>query len=158
MARHDKVDPELMVRPPLFLAALVCAGLAAGCGSTSVANRDRPDEFAVGRAQPLVIPPEFALVPPRPGAPRPVEVDTRAQALEALFGPGVQLPPRSDIENRLLEGARTSQADPMIRNNAGELKGETSTVGVDKGAFLRELLDAPPGTRNDRIARVTVGG
>lgn len=147
-----------MSRSLLLLSALVSAGLVAGCGRTSIANRDRPDEFAVGRAQPLVIPPEFALVPPRPGAPRPVEVDTRAQALEALFGPGVQLPPRSEIENRVLEGARTSQADPMIRNNAGELKNQTSTVGVDKGAFLRELLDAPPGTRNPQIARVTVGG
>jgi hypothetical protein len=146
-----------MSRTLILIAALVSAGLVAGCGRTSVANRDRPDEFAVGRAQPLVIPPDFGLVPPRPGAPRPVEVDTRAQALEALFGPGVQLPPRSEIENRLLEGARTGQADPMIRNNAGELKQQTSTVGVDKGSFLRELLDAPAGTRNAQIARVSVG-
>ncbi|MFN3592490.1 MAG: DUF3035 domain-containing protein [Thermaurantiacus sp.] len=147
-----------MTRSIILLAALVSAGLVAGCGRTSVANRDRPDEFAVGRAQPLVIPPEFGMVPPRPGAPRPVEIDTRAQALEALFGPGVQLPPRSEIENRLLEGARTSQADPMIRNTAGELRQEMQTVGVDKGAFLRELLDAPVGTRNAQIARVSVGG
>jgi hypothetical protein len=29
---------------------------------------------------------------------------------------------------------------------------------VDKGPFLRELLDAPAGPRNEQIARVTVGG
>jgi hypothetical protein len=144
-----------MVRAFLSLAAL---WLLAACGSNSVANRDRPDEFAVGRAQPLVIPPDFALVPPRPGSPRPVEMDTRTQALEALFGPGVQLPPRSEIENRLLEGARTGQVDLMIRNHAGVLKQDSMTVGVDKGAFLRELLDAPAGTRNEQIARVSVGG
>ncbi len=141
------------------LLPLLALGLLVACGSSNIASRDRPDEFAVGRAQPLVIPPDFALVPPRPGSPRPVEVDARVRALEALFGPGVQLPPRSEIENRLLEGAaRTGQVDPMIRNNAGELKRETSTIGVDKGAFLRELLDAPAGTRNAEIARVTVGG
>jgi hypothetical protein len=146
------------VKPLFPLVPLAALGLLAGCGSNSIANRDRPDEFAVGRAQPLVIPPDFALVPPRPGAPRPVEVDTRTQALEALFGPGVRLPPRSEIENRVLEGARIGQLDPMIRSNAGELKRELSTVGVEKGTFLRELLDAPPGTRNEQIARVTVGG
>lgn len=143
---------------PRAIAALAGLGLLAACGSGSIADRERPDEFAVGRAQPLVIPPDFTLVPPRPGEPRPVEVDTRTQVLEALFGPGVRLPPRSDIENRLLERARASQADPMIRSNAADLAGVRTAAGVDKGAFLREILDSPPGTRNEQIARVIVGG
>ncbi|MET0181040.1 MAG: DUF3035 domain-containing protein, partial [Novosphingobium sp.] len=67
---------------------LVAAGavLLAGCGSTGLFDRDRPDEFAVSRQAPLVIPPDFARVPPNPGAPRPQANDASAQALDALFG------------------------------------------------------------------------
>lgn len=129
--------------------------LLAGCAGGGLADRKRPDEFAVGRAQPLVIPPDFTLAPPKPGAPRPLAADSQAQALEALFGPGVAPPPKSEGERALLDAAKASRpADPMIRNNAGDPK----TSGVDKGAFLRELLDAPAATRNDQVAKVTVGG
>ena len=146
------------VAAPAAVAVAVAALLLSGCAGRSITERDRPDEFAVGRAQPLVIPPDFALVPPRPGAPRPVEADMRTQALEALFGPGVRPPPRSEIERRLLEGARISDPDPMIRSTAGKLKGEAAVLGVDKGVFLREILDARPGTRNAEIARLSLGG
>jgi hypothetical protein len=54
---------------------LITAGSAmlAGCGGSGLFNRDRPDEFAVQRQAPLVVPPDFALEPPQPGAPRPVD-------------------------------------------------------------------------------------
>ena len=39
----------------------------AGCMGSSL-DRDRPDEFAVARQAPLVIPPDFGLAPPNPGA------------------------------------------------------------------------------------------
>ena len=51
----------------LGLASVAVMALTA-CGGGGLANRDRPDEFAVARAAPLVIPPDFALVPPRPVA------------------------------------------------------------------------------------------
>ncbi|WP_448581915.1 DUF3035 domain-containing protein [Thermaurantiacus sp.] len=133
--------------------------LLAGC-SGGIADRKRPDEFAVGRQAPLVIPPEFSLAPPAPGAPRPLAADSQQQALEALFGPGVTLPPKSASELSLLEGARaTSATDPMIRNYAGEMRGPANrTLAVDKGSFLRELLDAPSFTRNPEVARVVIPG
>ena len=67
-------------------AILVSALALSGCGSSGIFDRDRPDEFAVSRAAPLVVPPDFALAPPRPGAPRPQQSNTQAQVLEALFG------------------------------------------------------------------------
>lgn len=143
-----------------FALCLAVSGMVlAGC-SSGIADRKRPDEFAVGRQAPLVIPPEFSLAPPAPGAPRPLAADSQQQALEALFGPGVTLPPKSPGELSLLEGARaTTGADPMIRNYAGEMKGPGHrTLAVDKGPFLRELLDAPPSTRNAEVARVTIPG
>ena len=54
--------------------ALLIAGsaLISGCGASSgLFNRDRPDEMAVQRQAPLVVPPDFSLTPPAPGAPRP---------------------------------------------------------------------------------------
>ncbi|MDW8414103.1 MAG: DUF3035 domain-containing protein [Thermaurantiacus sp.] len=127
-----------------------------GC-SGSLAERERPDELAVIRAAPLVIPPDFTLAPPRPGAPRPLAADSQQQALEALFGPGVTLPPKSPLEQDLMELSGGDRVDPMIRSYAGELKGPAqATVAVDKGAFLRELLDAPAQSRNPGVARLTV--
>jgi hypothetical protein len=80
------------------------AGLAvllAGCASNGL-NRDRPDEFAVARQPSLIIPPDFALVPPTPGAAR-VQSATAAQAqtLEALFGNA----PRSAGETAVIRAA-----------------------------------------------------
>lgn len=132
--------------------------LLAGCKSNDIADRKRPDEFAIGKQAPLVIPPDYALTPPRPGAPRPIAADSQQQALEALFGPGVQLPPRSELENKLLSDAKALKTDPSVRNTATDLKGQQATLVVDKGQFLRELMDAPASTRNADIARVTVPG
>jgi hypothetical protein len=139
----------------LVVGALVLGG----CGGGGIANRERPDEFAVGRQAPLVIPPDFTLKPPAPGSPRPLAADSQQQALEALFGPGVVLPPKSSSELSMIEDARAQNIDPMIRSYAGEMKGPANTTqGVDKGAFLREILDAPAGVRNPALANLTIPG
>jgi len=49
----------------LGLGAGALALLLAGCAGGGIAGRDRPDEFAVTRNAPLVIPPDYALTPPR---------------------------------------------------------------------------------------------
>lgn len=145
--------------PRISALLLGLAGLSlAACGGGSIADRKRPDEFAVGRQAPLVIPPDYTLAPPRPGAPRPLAADSQQQALEAMFGSGVKLPPRSEIENRLLDDAGAARTDPAIRNTAGDPPGTRATPAVDKGVFLRELLDAQPQTRNPDLASVTIGG
>ena len=144
------------MRNLILLAA--SAALLAGCASGGIANRKSPDEFAVSRQAPLVIPPDYALAPPKPGDPRPIANDSQQQALEALFGPGVQLPPKSPLENRMLLDAGAARVDSAIRNTATNPGGAQGTVVVDKGEFLRELMDAPATTRNPDVARVTVPG
>ena len=47
----------------LILAAGLIATLSACGGGRGLAGRDRPDEFAVSRQAPLVVPPDFALEP-----------------------------------------------------------------------------------------------
>ena len=75
-----------MLKVNYALAVPALALALSACGGGGFLNRERPDEFAVSRATPLVIPPDFALTPPKPGAPRPLEVDSQGQALRALFG------------------------------------------------------------------------
>ena len=122
----------------LTTAVLLAAGTAmlAACGGSGLFNRDRPDEFAVQRQAPLVVPPDFSLTPPAPGAPRPADGTAAEQALEALFG-GPQA--RSDIERTTLD--RAGAAAPGIRSNVGDAK--TNTVA--KGSVTRDIIAAPEG-------------
>ncbi|RJY10330.1 DUF3035 domain-containing protein [Aurantiacibacter aquimixticola] len=118
---------------------LIAAGAAStlgACGGIDIGNRERPDEFAVQRQAPLVVPPDFHLVPPTEGAPRDVEGTASEQALEALFGGPSQ---RSAIENRAIELA--GEADRGIRSNVGD----PDTYTVNKGTEVRTILAAPQG-------------
>ena len=122
----------------LTTAILLTAGTAmlAACGGGGLFNRDRPDEFAVQRQAPLVVPPDFSLTPPDPGAPRPSQGTAAEQALEALFG-GPQ--ERSEIEKITLD--RAGRAAPSIRSVAGD----PSTNTVAKGRVTRDIIAAPEG-------------
>ncbi|SIN61440.1 Beta-barrel assembly machine subunit BamF [Parasphingorhabdus marina DSM 22363] len=117
------------------LSLLSLAGLSA-CGSSGLFDRDRPDEFAVSRQPPLVIPPDFTLTPPKPGQPRPQTGNTQQQTLQAMFG-GSQ--PRSVTENAIV--GQAGDADAGIRSSVGDP--ETNTV--DKGSVTRDIIAAPEG-------------
>ena len=68
----------------LLLASVLAAPLLAACGGDAARTfgftREPPDEFQVQTQAPLSVPPEFALRPPRPGAPRPQEMAARDAA------------------------------------------------------------------------------
>ncbi|WP_120717016.1 DUF3035 domain-containing protein [Tsuneonella amylolytica] len=119
----------------IVLVALSCTTLAA-CGSGGILNRERPDEFAVQRQAPLVVPPDFNLQPPAPGAPRPTEGTAAEQALDVLFGGPAA---RSAVETSALE--RAGSADPGIRTAVGDP--QTNTVA--KGRVTRDIIAAPEG-------------
>jgi len=138
---------------------LAAAALSACGGKTRLSNRNAPDEFAISRAAPLIVPPDYSLTPPRPGDPRPLGQDGQSAAVEALFGPTARVPAKSPAEQQLLDkagsvGNNNPRAEPSVRSNAADPK----TTTVDKGAFLRELMDAPVGSRNAAAADVKVGG
>ena len=119
------------------LVAVALAGCASKGRSGVFAGRSGPDEFVVGRAAPLTVPPDFALVPPRPGQPRPQEADSSTQALSALFG-GQRQP--SAGEAALLREAGGT-ATPGVRSETGA---NAATQVVDKGSTTRDILNAPP--------------
>ena len=122
-----------VTRLALFVGS---AALLAGCGSGGFLTRDRPDEFAVQRQAPLVVPPDFNLVPPAPGAPRPAEGSASEQALDVLFGGPAQ---RSGVESGVI--GRAGAADPGIRSAVGD----ANTNTVAKGGVTRDIVAAPQG-------------
>ena len=122
----------------LSLAAAAAATLAGCAGGNGLYGRDRPDEFAVTRAAPLVVPPDFALTPPRPGEAAPTATDARTQAIQALFGGPA---PRSAAETTLLRETEADRAAPGARSVAGS----PDTVVVDKGEVTRTILQLPEG-------------
>ena len=126
-------------------AGLASVALLSGCGAGKSLDRARPDEFAVARQAPLVIPPDFALVPPQPGAARPQDTAANAQTLDALFGGTAA---RSSAEAGVLSEAGPSAADPGIRSSAGD----PGTTVIDKGSTTRDIVAAPEGDGQDARA------
>jgi hypothetical protein len=128
------------------LAASAATLMLAGCANGGIMGRDRPDEFAVARNAPLVIPPDFSLTPPKPGEPAPQASDARSQALEALFGGPA---PRSEAERTILNLAGGDRAAIGARS----VVGDPTTNVVDKGAVTQTILASPSGA--GREANVT---
>jgi len=118
-----------------IVAGLTAAALLSACGKHGY-DRSRPDEFAVARQAPLVIPPDFALVPPQAGAARPQDASPANQALEAIFGGAA---PRSKTEDAALDAAGRTAADPGVRSSVGS----PDTNVVDKGSTTRDIVAAP---------------
>ncbi len=127
----------------LILATCGAAAVLAlaGCGKTGrgVFASKGPNEFAVQRQQPLVIPPDFTLTPPRPGAPRPQEADASTQALRAMFGGDAKASP---VEAAVVGSAGGARSEAGIRSAAGD----PATTVVDKGATTRDIIAAPEGS------------
>ncbi|CAM8619499.1 DUF3035 domain-containing protein [Sphingobium sp.] len=122
----------------LILAAGLVSTLSACGGGGGLFNRERPDEFAVSRQAPLVIPPDFALVPPAPGTPAAAAVDSRSEAMQAMFGGPAA---RSASESAALNAAGRANAASGIRSSVGD----PDTQVVDKGTTTRDIIAAPEG-------------
>ena len=122
---------------PMVLLPLALSGCAIFRGGDRA-----PDEFAVARNAPLVIPPDYALTPPRAGEPTPQGTDARTQALEALFGGPA---PRSDAERSLLNAA----GGDRVALGARSVAGDPNTNVVDKGAVTQTIVAAPSGPGRD---------
>lgn len=106
------------------LVLVVVAGLLAGCSTwreATGANKDSPDEFAVVTKAPLIIPPDFNLKPPRPGAPPANQVSSTDAAQAALYNTdpataAASIPGNmSSGEKLLLAYAGAGNADSSIR-------------------------------------------
>jgi hypothetical protein len=113
--------------------------MLAGCSGTVQESlglgKRAPDEFQIVRRQPLIMPPDFTLRPPEPGATGPADRSTSAQAREVLTGTDNGSPDgsQSSGELALVKDAKGA-ADPDIRGKI--LEENTELVNLDESKFL----------------------
>lgn len=123
-----------MQRIALFLLPL----LLVGCSETREAlglNRNMPDEFVVVDRAPLVVPPDFTLRPPQPGAPRPQEAAPSRQAEALTFGEAAPAPSTaSGLEQQVLATAGADKTSKDIRKLVDE-------ESADSVGASRHLVD-----------------
>ena len=115
---------EMRVLTAVLALSVACAALS-GCDSLRKAaglNKKSPDEFAVTTKAPLVIPPDFSLRPPLPGAPPSNARDPSTNAEMALFANADPQAVAAGMtgnytpgEKMLLANAKAQSSGPAIR-------------------------------------------
>ncbi|HEY1613157.1 MAG TPA: DUF3035 domain-containing protein [Rhizomicrobium sp.] len=145
------------VRNVLRFAAL--AGLALsliGCESIRQAagvTKEPPDEFAVVTKSPLVIPPDFELKPPKPGAVPTNQSSPTDAAQAALFGDDPAAAAAaisgnySPAERTVLANSGGASADHGIRK---QIAADTKSMEATDDSFTDELLFGSPDTDNGK--------
>ena len=133
------------MRKSLGLVVLVAVAVS-GC-SVLRPRVTSPDEFAVARNAPLVIPPDFSLTPPVAGTVTNTPQDAQSQAIEALFGGPA---PRPQSESNLLSQAGRDQAALGARSVAGD----PETNVIDMGAVTQAIIAAPESNSDVASAQV----
>ena len=129
-----------------FTAVLLAAAVStSGCAMLR-GRSGTPDEFAVARNAPLIIPPDFSLTPPVAGTAGLSVGDAQAQAIDALFGGPA---PRSASEMMMLDSAGRERAQVGIRSQVWD----PDTRVVDKGAATIQILNAPAADSNVATAQ-----
>ncbi|MEP7131121.1 MAG: DUF3035 domain-containing protein [Sphingomicrobium sp.] len=128
------------MRRALTAVVLIAAVATSGCAAFSSKART-PDEFAVARSAPLIVPPDFSLAPPVAGTAGLSPGEAQQQAIDALFGGPA---PRSSAETSLLDQAGRDIAQLGIRSTAWD----PDTRIVDKGPTTLTILSAQPADSN----------
>jgi hypothetical protein len=121
------------------------AALLIGCQSVREAagvEKSPPDEFAVVTKAPLVIPPDYNLRPPSPGAPPTNQVSATATAQDVLSGTSAEvaqgLPSTySPAEKNLLANTGAASADHTIRT---QIAADSKAMAVADPSFTDQLL------------------
>jgi hypothetical protein len=132
------------MRKTLIAALAVAALSASGCAHRRAST---PDEFAVARNAPLIVPPDFNLAPPVAGTAGLSASDAQQQAIDTLFGGPA---PRSNAETSLLDEAGRDNAQFGIRS----VVGDPDTRVVDHGPATVAILQAQPTDTNIASAQI----
>jgi len=137
------------LRPLLAAVALLALAGCSGFKEQLGLTKQSPDEFRVVSRAPLSLPPDYNLVPPAPGAPRPQEGTPTDQARTAVFGgdPGAQPLGTGASDQAFLDAAGAQNADPSIRQ---VVDAETRQYNEESSDFIEALIfwrdPVPPGT------------
>lgn len=165
---------RLMHAAALATAAAVAGAGLSGCGMGKAlgVSKNSPDEFAVVSKAPLVLPPDYELRPPKPGAERPQETNPTEAAKQALFknnfgqpaaypaavgttqltaagaNPGLAAPPAA-TDNRLLVRKSESFANRLMFGDAGA--GPTNDGQVQPASAQEPVKDKEKATITKKI-------
>ncbi len=134
-------DPFVRRVSTFALMGAVALSLSA-CNSARSAlglEKTPPDEFAVVTKAPLIVPPDYSLRPPKPGAPRPQELQPSASARAALLGQPVEGEEVNITqgETALLLSTGADRQDPNIRAVLNE---ESGRLREKDQSFTDEVL------------------
>ena len=135
------------MRSRSLLVLVLLAGTAlGGCEQLRDAaggGKESPDEFAVVTKAPLVIPPDFNLKPPRPGAAPTNQIEATQAAQSALFTQdpaqvAATLPATMSAGERyFLAVAGVQNADPAIRQ---QLASDARNMRGADDSFTNDVL------------------
>lgn len=134
---------SLTGKTALLVLALISLSGCGGMKSALGLGKSAPDEFAVVTKAPLIVPPDFSLRPPKPGALRPQELQPTDSARRALLGDAVDTGSEgpSQGEVALLINAGADRVDPNIRamleEESGRLRQKDDSF-TDKIMFWRD--------------------
>ncbi|MEQ1929681.1 MAG: DUF3035 domain-containing protein [Parvularculaceae bacterium] len=103
-----------LLRASAALLILTMLGGCAGFGKAVGGGKNPPDEFAIATKAPLVVPPDYALRPPKPGESRPDEISASDRARQVLMGDASSGAPTPG-EQQILKKSNALTADPNIR-------------------------------------------
>ena len=126
------------MRKAITAAVLLSAVATAGCATRGRA----PDEFAVARNAPLIVPPDFNLAPPVAGTAGLTAGEAQQQAVDALFGGPA---PRSAARD---EHARRRRPKRRAARHPFEPVESRTRVSSTRGRRPCTLLQAQPPSTN----------
>ena len=125
-------------------ALAVMAMSLAGCQSFREAagmTKSSPDEFAVATKAPLIIPPDYNLKPPKPGAAPTNQIGPTAAAEGALYGTSQPVTSASGQlstgEQELLTKAGATNSNDMIRQ---KIAADNHNMQASDQSFTNQLL------------------
>jgi Protein of unknown function (DUF3035) len=150
----SRMRSETLLRLALAGAALLALSACDTLRREAGMTKQAPDEFAVVTKAPLIIPPDFNLHPPAPGAPPLNQLDPTDSAQSALFNSTDPQTVAAGMggnmtmgERMLLANAKAQNADPAIR---AELQADAraSAAAADQ-SFTDRVLNGSVSARTD---------
>jgi hypothetical protein len=140
----------------IWLAGLLALPLCACSGTLAEKlgmDKQAPDEFAVVARQPLIVPPNFDLRPPQPGAERPVGTRPSDRAYSSLTGQAAESAPAQSApaaSTLAAGGAEAAPAPVQSPPAPGPSPGTSALLAqvdaVPTDPAIREKLAAESGT------------
>lgn len=140
-----------MKKTAFIVSVGFAVSLVTGCSSLGGSNS--PDEFRVVKKAPLVVPPDYSLRPPEPGAGQPFEVDPTRSGTVTAFGADIGVD-ASASERALVAAAGANAVSPVIRS---QVDWEEARI-IRKSSTVSDRVIGWDGAEEETADSATGGG